>query len=195
MRTIIIFLASVLVVLLILSIGSIIFVSKKAVKNSQGSDNKQSDVQKTKHMQITSSAFSQNGPIPSRYACDGKNINPSLLFSGIPENTKSLALIVDDPDAPSKTWVHWILYNIPPSVMTIDEGISPLGSAEGMTDFGKPGYQGPCPPSGTHRYFFKLYALDSKLNLDGSAGKADIEQAMTGHILQKAELMGLYKRS
>ena len=148
-------------------------------------------------MNISSSAFSHNGNIPSKYTCDGANISPPLSFSEVSPQTKSLALIVDDPDAPAKTWVHWLVWNIDPAATGAEEGSAPSGSAppvEGTTDFGQTGYGGPCPPSGTHRYYFKLYALDTTLELDASATKPDLEATMQGHILDQVELIGLYER-
>lgn len=143
---------------------------------------------------ILSPAFDNNKKIPSKYTCDGENISPPLSFSNISQNTKSLVLIVDDPDAPSKTWVHWVIFNISPEISEIAEGSAPTGAIEGMTDFGSTGYGGPCPPSGVHRYVFKLYALDSMLDLPKTATKEDIEKKMNGHVLEKAELIGLYER-
>lgn len=145
-------------------------------------------------MKITSSAFQHNEKVPSKYTCDGENINPPLQFHDIPKEAQSLVLIVDDPDAPSKTWVHWVVYNIPVSTTEVKENSKQKGK-EVDTDFGKPGYGGPCPPSGSHRYFFKLYALDDKLDLPGFADKAMVEEAMQGHILDEAQLIGLYSRS
>jgi Raf kinase inhibitor-like YbhB/YbcL family protein len=145
-------------------------------------------------VKIESSAFKDNEFIPSKYTCDGVNISPPLRINEAPENAKSLVLIVDDPDAPIKTWVHWTIWNIDPMTSEIAEGSYPKGAVEGMTDFGRTSYGGPCPPSGTHRYFFKLYALDSVLNLISSATVKDIEKEMHGHILDKAQLIGLYKR-
>ena len=145
-------------------------------------------------MKITSLAFEHNSEIPSIYTCDGKNINPPLEFVQVPTNAKSLVLIVDDPDAPSKVWVHWVVYNINPKTQEVKENSIPQDGIEGMTDFGKPGYGGPCPPSGNHRYFFKLYALDSVLDLPQNATKQIVEQKMQEHIIDKAELIGLYSR-
>lgn len=144
-------------------------------------------------MRIQSLAFTHNQQIPSKYTCDGENINPPLTFSDIPEGAKSLALINDDPDAPVGTWIHWTVWNIPPQTKEVKENGKPEG-VEGTTSFGKPGYGGPCPPSGTHRYFFKLYALDTILELNTSATKQDLEEAMAGHILAQGELIGLYAR-
>lgn len=146
-------------------------------------------------MKITSSAFINNGVIPKKYTCDGEDVNPPLEFIDVPENTKTLALIVDDPDAPMGTWVHWVLYNISPDCRKIEENSVPKGAMEGINDFRKRTYGGPCPPSGTHRYFFKLYALDCVIDLKGTVTKKDLEKAMDGHIIAKAELIGLYSRS
>lgn len=145
-------------------------------------------------MQITSSAFEDNGSIPSRYTCDAENVNPPLEFAEIPEETQSLALIVDDPDAPAKVWVHWLVWNMPPETASLQENATPPGT-EGTTDFQSTGWGGPCPPSGTHRYILKLYALDTQLQLDSSATKADLEAAMEGHILDQAKLVGLYQQN
>lgn len=145
-------------------------------------------------MKITSSAFNHNQNIPSKYTCDGENISPPLSFLGVPKNAKSLILIVDDPDAPGKTWVHWTVFNIDPAVQEVSESSIPEGGIEGMTDFGKPGFGGACPPTGTHRYFFKLYALDTTFAFSLTADKKEIEKAMQNHILASCELVGLYKR-
>lgn len=140
------------------------------------------------------SVFKNNEKIPAKYTCDGENINPPLEISGVPENTKSLVLIVDDPDAPMVTWVHWTMWNIDPKTQKIEENSAPHGAVEGMTSFNKTGYGGPCPPSGVHRYFFKLYAIDTELNLPKSDEKLDIEKEINGRILDQAELIGLYSR-
>lgn len=145
-------------------------------------------------MQLFSPAFTHQSAIPSRYTCDGDDVNPPLEIAGVPAGTTSLALIVDDPDAPMGTWVHWTVWNIPPDTHTISQRSVPRGAVEGLTSFGKPGWGGPCPPSGTHRYFFKLYALDTVLNLDPSTDKAALERAMEGHVLVRSELIGLYQR-
>lgn len=144
-------------------------------------------------MKLTSPAFQNEGLIPSKYTCDGDNISPALIISDIPNNAKSLALIMDDPDAPMGTFVHWVVWNIPADKKEIKEGETG-GFKEGMNDFGRIGYGGPCPPSGTHRYFFKLYALDTKLNLNDDVTKADLEKAMGDHIIAQARLMGTYSR-
>lgn len=145
-------------------------------------------------MKITSSIFKNNSPIPSQYTCDGLNVNPPLSFAEIPSTTQSLALISDDPDAPMGTWVHWTLWNIDPATKGIFENSVPLGAVQGMTSFGENAYGGPCPPSGIHHYYFKLYALDTGLDLPASAKKEDLEKAMSGHVLAEAELVGLYSR-
>ena len=154
-----------------------------------------SDNFKKINMKLTSSAFENNQYIPLKYACGGANINPPLSIVGAPEGTESLVLIVDDPDAPSGDWVHWTIFNIPPNAKEIKEGGgAPAGSIESKTNFRNTGYGGPCPPSGIHHYQFKLYALDSVLNLDASADKKDIEKSMTGRILAQDLLVGLYER-
>jgi Raf kinase inhibitor-like YbhB/YbcL family protein len=144
------------------------------------------------NMKIESTAFGNNEMIPANYTCDGADINPQLTIGGVPAGAESLVLIVDDPDAPGGTWVHWTVWNIDPSVTEIQENSVPVGAIEGVTDFGETGYRGPCPPSGTHRYFFKLYALDTALELDSSEAVQDINEAMDGHILESTELVGLY---
>jgi hypothetical protein len=144
-----------------------------------------------KELAVTSPAFENNKSIPSKYTCDGNDVNPPLIIEGTPEETKSLVLIVDDPDAPMRTWDHWVVWNILPT-NKIEENSVP--GVEGMNSFRKHSYGGPCPPSGTHRYFFKIYALDTKLNLDSNSRKKNVEKAMKGHILAKGELVGLYSR-
>ncbi|MBI2426304.1 MAG: YbhB/YbcL family Raf kinase inhibitor-like protein [Candidatus Kerfeldbacteria bacterium] len=146
-------------------------------------------------MKLISSAFEHNQTIPSTYTCDGRDVNPPLAIADVPANTKSLALIVDDPDAPAGTWVHWVVWNIDPHITEITENSVPSGATEGTTSFGKTGYGGPCPPSGTHRYFFKLAALDRALELSFNATAADLEHAMDGHVLASAERMGVYART
>ncbi len=145
-------------------------------------------------LSIASTAFPPNGMIPAAHTCDGGNTSPPLSIRNVPANAGTLALIVDDPDAPSKTWVHWVVWNILADTREIPAGAVPPGALQGKNDFGKPAWGGPCPPSGTHRYFFKLYALDAFLPLPPGASKAQLEEAMKGHILEKAELIGLYRR-
>lgn len=144
-------------------------------------------------MKITAD-FEHNANIPSKYTCDGDDLAPILTVSTIPEGAKELVLIVDDPDAPMGTFVHWLVYNLPANTTTIDAKNLPKASKQGMTDFGRVGWGGPCPPSGTHRYFFKLYALDSHLELAQGATKSQLEHAIKAHIIEKTELIGLYKR-
>jgi len=144
-------------------------------------------------MKIISRAFENKQTIPQKYTCDGENINPPLQISDIPANTQSLVLIVDDPDAPSGDWVHWLVWNINPETKLITENESPKGAVQGTNDFGKQNYGGPCPPAGTHRYQFKIYALNTILNLPSSSRKKDLETAMENHILDKDILIGLYE--
>jgi len=150
-------------------------------------------------MEIKSPAFAHGDLIPPKYTCDGADVSPPLSLAGVPAGTKSLALIADDPDAPAGTWVHWVVWNIPAGTKSLEEGIPakealPNGVRQGTNDFRRVGYGGPCPPSGTHRYFFKLYALDTTLNLPATATKQDLEKGMQGHTLAQAELMGRYSR-
>jgi len=150
-------------------------------------------------LEISSSAFAEGEMIPTRYTCDGPDVSPDLSWSGVPETAKSLALICDDPDAPVGTWVHWVLFNMPASADGLPAGIPPdatleNGARHGTNDFRRLGYGGPCPPGGTHRYFFKLYALDRALDLESGITKARLLEAMKGHILAEAHLMGKYKR-
>lgn len=140
------------------------------------------------------SVFLNGEDIPSKYTCDGEDISPELMIYDIPPEAKSLALIVDDPDAPVGTFVHWVLYNIPANTSKISSKALPEGAVEGKTDFGRIGWGGPCPPSGKHRYFFKLYAIDKPLNLPEGLSKEELEEAMKDNIIEKAELMGLYSR-
>lgn len=145
-------------------------------------------------MKLTSSAFNYNNQIPPKYTCDGEDINPPLHFSDIPEGTRSFALTVDDPDAPSGNWDHWILWNIEPNVFEIAEDSIPPTAVSGDNDFKRTNWGGPCPPSGNHRYFFKLYALDSILVLEKGSRKSELLQAMEGHIIDRTELIGFYSR-
>ena len=145
-------------------------------------------------LEISSPVFPEGGEIPSKYTCDGDDASPPLAFTGIPEKARSLVLIVDDPDAPAGTWVHWVVWNIPPDTREIPENSVPDGALQGTNDFGKRKYGGPCPPSGTHRYFFKLYALDANLSLPPGATKAQVEGAMNGHVVARAERVGRYAR-
>ena len=144
-------------------------------------------------MKITSSVFQQGGNIPSKFTCDGADTSPPLQIQEVPPTAKSLVLIVDDPDAPSGLFTHWIIWNISPQASTIAEGSAPKG-VEGLNDFGKSRYGGPCPPSGTHRYFFKIFALDKELDLPTGSKRAQLDAAMKGHVIAQGELMGRYSR-
>lgn len=148
-------------------------------------------------LQLTSTAFKHGDPIPSQYSCDGVDISPPLAWQNIPENTASFVLIIDDPDAPVGIWDHWLLFNIPAKTTSLAENISalPEGTKVGQNSWGNNTYGGPCPPKGKHRYFFKLYALDTTLDLEEGATKATLETAIHGHVLAEAELMGTYDRS
>lgn len=141
---------------------------------------------------LMSKGFKEHQAIPPRYGCNGENISPPLEWEEAPAETKSYVLIVDDPDAPSKVWTHWVVYNIPANVHESQEGQAPKGAIEGINDFGSLGYGGPCPPSGTHRYYFKLYALNQPLELGPGATKQEVEKAMQTHILKETQLMGTY---
>ncbi len=148
---------------------------------------------------ISSAAFASGQSIPSKYSCVGREVSPPLTWSGAPANTKSFALIVDDPDAPGGTWVHWVMYNIPAATNSLPEAVQAGGqlsdgSLQGKNSYGNLGYNGPCPPSGTHRYFFKLYALDAMLSLSSGASKQQLLSAMQGHILAQGELMGTFSK-
>ncbi|HSL17039.1 MAG TPA: YbhB/YbcL family Raf kinase inhibitor-like protein [Methylomirabilota bacterium] len=143
-------------------------------------------------LQLTSETFDDGGPIPERCSRDGADVHPPLDITGVPEGAESLALIMEDPDAPSKTWVHWLIWNLPPCLERIDEGEVPDGAVEGHNDWGESSYGGPQPPSGTHRYFFRLYALDRTLELGPDSRRDDLEEAMKGHVLDEATLMGTY---
>jgi len=148
---------------------------------------------------VSSSAFEEDGMIPSKYTCDGEDVSPPLKWEGVPEATKCIALISDDPDAPMGTWVHWVMWNIPADAQGLPENVPPDaqlpdGSRQGITDFGRPGYGGPCPPSGTHRYYFKVYALDTMLELPTSARKGDLLKAVENHVIAEGQLMGRYSR-
>lgn len=167
--------------------------SRNAYTESKGKTSKMT-------IRVTSSAFAEGGSIPSKYTCDGANVSPPLKWTSIPEGTRSIALIADDPDAPRGTWVHWVVYDLPASLRELPEGVPPdrtmaNGGKQGTNDFGKIGYGGPCPPSGTHRYFFKVYALDRALGLAPGATKAQLLKAMEGHVLAEGQLMGKYARA
>ncbi|NEO84373.1 MAG: YbhB/YbcL family Raf kinase inhibitor-like protein [Spirulina sp. SIO3F2] len=146
-------------------------------------------------LRLRSDAFEQNGEIPKQYTCDGADISPPLHWGKPPNNTQSYVLIVDDPDAPLKTWVHWVVYNLPETQNALPEKDVLSDATQGINDFKTVAYGGPCPPKGEHRYFFKLYALDTVLDLPPEAKKADVEKAMQGHVLATGELVGRYTRS
>jgi Raf kinase inhibitor-like YbhB/YbcL family protein len=150
-------------------------------------------------IKITSTPFVDGGLIPKQYTCDGANVSPPLSWSGVPPNAKALVLICDDPDAPAKTWVHWVAYDLPVTLTSLPENTATTteltgGGKQGANDFKKIGYGGPCPPSGTHRYYFKLYALDTDTSLTPGATKDQLLKAMEGHIVAQGQLMGSYKR-
>lgn len=154
-------------------------------------------------LKLTSPAFQDGGDLPARYTCDGEGISPPLAIDGVPGDCQSLVLIVDDPDAPDprnpqRTWVHWIVYNLPPDLTSVSEGTSakglPPGAAEGLNDSGDPGYGSPCPPIGRHRYVHTLFALDTRLPELGPATRADLDGAMAGHVIAEARLVGMYER-
>jgi Raf kinase inhibitor-like YbhB/YbcL family protein len=145
-------------------------------------------------LHITSPAFQNNDFIPRQYTCDGEDISPPLVIENCPKETKSIALICDDPDASVGLWVHWVVWNIDPTTKEIAEDAVPQGAVEGMNDFRRHTYGGPCPPSGTHRYFFKVYALDTMLDISPNSTKTDLEKAMKGHTLAEGQIIGLYKR-
>lgn len=171
------------------------FVSCQGVDRSDAAKARKKKVE----IKVTSSAFQNDGMIPAKYTCDGPDVSPPIAWNGVPEGTKSIALICDDPDAPGGTWVHWVLYSLPASTKSLSEHVPPdkvlpNGAKQGTTDFGKIGYGGPCPPSGTHRYFFKVFALDTMLSLNSGATKAQLVKAMEGHILAQGQLIGKYSR-
>lgn len=144
-------------------------------------------------MKIICPDFENNTYMPAKFTCDGEDVNPAIVFDGVPEKAKSLALIIEDPDAPMRTWIHWVLYDIPAAgQVRIEKGS--FSGKRGINDSGKKDYHGPCPPNGTHRYFFRAYALDDMLGLREGISKPELEKAMNGHILESAELVGLYKR-
>ncbi len=173
-----------------LLLGFILFFALQ--KNADAPTNTMSTSQK--QLSLTSPAFQNGGMIPSKYTCDGDNISPPLAIEHIPENTASMVLIVDDPDAPNGTWDHWIVFNIPKEVTRVGEGSTPEGVI-GKTSWNTTHYGGPCPPSGTHHYHFKLYALKTRLRLGEGASKEEILEAMKGHIIEESELLGTYARN
>jgi Raf kinase inhibitor-like YbhB/YbcL family protein len=150
-------------------------------------------------IKLTSTAFKEGESIPRAYTCDGVSVSPPLEWSGVPKTAKTIAIVADDPDAPGGTWVHWVLYNLPAANIGLVENLAATenltaGGFQGKNDFGKVGFGGPCPPSGTHRYFFRIYALDSELPLKAGATKAELIKAMEGHTVGQGQLMGTYRR-
>ena len=163
-----------------------------ATPPAQSADNKTG-------FKLTSVAFQEGQPIPRPYSCDGVNISPPLEWSGVPKTAKTVAIIADDPDAPAGTWTHWVLYNLPADNIGLVENVPATenlkaGGFQGKNDFAKVGYGGPCPPSGTHRYFFRIYAADGELSLKAGATRTELEKALEGHVVGQAQLMGTYHR-
>lgn len=188
----------VVVAVAIVAIGGILLTRRDNVNPTPSpqttSKTQQTSLQVTSQtMRLTSTAFQHNTSIPSQYTCDGNDISPPLAISDVPSESKSLALIMDDPDAPAGVWDHWVVFNISPSTTSIPEGQEPLG-VHGKGTSGNTNYKGPCPPDRQHRYFFKLFALDTMLDLAEGSTKAQVEQAMKGHVLDQTELIGLYNR-
>jgi Raf kinase inhibitor-like YbhB/YbcL family protein len=183
--------SKIFLILLIILVISGAFVFGKIICSSQ---KQLMPASTTNIIKITSPAFTNNQPIPAKFSCDGEGINPPLDINDIPAKAKSLALIVDDPDAPAGLWTHWLVWNINPQVTAIKENSVPSGSLVGKNTSGNSNYDGPCPPSGQHRYFFKFYALDTVLNLASGSERPALENAMKGHIIDNGELMGTYKR-
>lgn len=171
-----------------------------ALSACEPNDDQSQNKEQTMELKVTSSAFEEGGMIPAKYTADGLDISPPIAWTGVPDGAKSIAFISDDPDAPMGTWVHWLVWNIPPEVTSLDENVPvdkelPNGARQGTTDFRRTGYGGPAPPSGVHRYFFKIYALDIMLDLPAGATKPQLEKAMQGHILSQGQLMGKYTRN
>jgi len=145
-------------------------------------------------LQLTSPAFTEGGAIPAKFTCTGANVSPALAWSGAPDGVQTFTLIMDDPDAPRGTWVHWVVFDLPGDLSGLPEDVGQAAGVPGANSYGRTGYAGPCPPGGTHRYFFKLYALDTALSLRAGASKEDVLRAMDGHILAQAQLMGTYRK-
>lgn len=182
-----------IVLFIIIGGGWLVLKPKKILVNDQPGQN--TPKKEIKNMKISSPSFKNNEDLPSKYTCDGEDVNPSLEFGEIPEGAKSLVLIVDDPDATNGDWTHWLLWNMSPQRLSIKENSVPEEATQGSTDFGSREYGGPCPVSGKHRYFFKLFALDTELKISSFSTKKDLLEAMSEHILGKAEMVGLYQRS
>lgn len=181
-------------ILALLLFGCSEYERKKEIVNQTKNELKEplfDDIYEVSEMEITSPAFEHEGIIPKHYTCDGEDVSPPIEIEGLPKDAKSMVLIVDDPDAPSGVFTHWILFNINPRGR-IDEGSAP--GTQGHNDFGKDAYGGPCPPSGTHRYFFRLYALDTELSIKEGASKKELLAVMEGHVLASAEVIGRYSR-
>ena len=190
----------ILLVAIIVSCGNKKDDATKTQQNQQQPPTQNKKESVNSDMKITSSSFKEGDLIPSKYTCDGDNVSPQLSWVGAPENTKSFAVISDDPDAPAGIWVHWVIFNIPSGVNELSENLPKDKNLEnkaiqGVNDFGNNGYDGPCPPGGTHRYYFKLYALDAQLSKEKNMTKAQLLKSMEGHILGQAEIMGKYKRN
>lgn len=198
------------VLFIFIFVSAFFLISSKEVRDTESTkapptnlETNQEVTQQTMSLELTSSAFEHNRSIPSSFTCDGNNINPEFLISNVPEGTRSLVLLMDDPDIPDfvkesrgiEKFDHWTLFNISPDTTTIAENSAPEGAVEGKNSGGENGYTGPCPPDREHRYFFKLYALDSELTLTNKAIMADIEKAMEGRILEEVTLIGLYNRN
>lgn len=175
-------------------LGAVLILKKNKTPEDFEKQQPSAPVQPKSMLKLLSPDFENNGLIPKKYTCDGQNINPALEISNVLEAAKSLVLIIDDPDAPGGTWNHWIVFNIDPAVKEINEESVPSGGVLGTNDFGKPEYGGPCPPSGVHRYFFRIYALDTVLNIPPGAERNALEKAMENHILDQGELVGQYSR-
>lgn len=178
-------------IIVLMIIPTLLVLSACNNNSNNNPDNQNQNIEVEQMIKLTSPAFANNGRIPDKYTCKGQSINPELNIAGIPSNAKSLVLIMDDPDAPSGNWDHWIVFNMPVSTTTIEENSEPEGVG-GRNSWGRTGYGAPCPPSGTHRYTFKIYALDAMLSLKQEASKAEIEKAMKGHVVEEAKLVGLY---
>jgi Raf kinase inhibitor-like YbhB/YbcL family protein len=181
-----------------LLVGFLVLFCFIASLNTLEGKNRKKEVKKME-LKVTSGAFTEGGSIPSRYSCDGNDISPPLSWTAGPAGLKSYAIIADDPDAPMGTWVHWVIYNIPASVNSLPENLPKEkkladGTLQGVNDFKRHGYGGPCPPGGTHRYFFKVYALDTVLKADSGLSKKKLIKAMEGHVIGQGELMGTYSR-
>lgn len=179
------------------------FIFLCSCQSKEQPDNGQTKTEKTGEkkmaIKLTSTAFEEGGMIPKKYTCDGEDVSPPLAWTSVPAGIKSFALICDDPDAPMGTWVHWVIFNLPADSTGLPENIPPKktlenGAKQGMNDFRKIGYGGPCPPGGTHRYYFKLYALDTQIDLESGITKEQLLKAMKAHILSQGQLMGKYKR-